>query len=157
MRQATLLLLAMTAGCSPSARVETFQPLALDRSKPIAVVHPGGRTFALDPNRLQQEIANGLRRAGFGSVTTLTGSRSRDARFDLVATVSADLMARPLEDGRTLSDPYYYSFQGERVRIVLEIADDSQVVVYRAVQIENLSSGLTEARAAQAVLQPLLE
>ena len=151
------LLLALTAGCSPSAIVESHSPLALDRSKSIAVAHPGGRTFALDPDRLQQENADGLRRAGFGVVMLLPKPTSRDTRFDLVATVSSELMARPLEDGRTISDPYYYSFRGERVKIVLEITDSSQAVVYRAIQIEGLSSGLTEARAAEAVLRPLAE
>src|SRR5262245_58137527 len=98
-----IVLFALTAGCSPTAIVETYSPLALDRSKSIAVAHPGGRTFALDPDRLQREIANGLRRAGFGLVTLLPRPYSRDVRFDLVATVSSELLARPLEDGRYIS------------------------------------------------------
>jgi hypothetical protein len=147
----------MMAGCSPTAMVETYSPLGLDRSKPIAVAFPGGRIFALDPNRLQQEIANGLRRAGFGSVTQLPGTRTHDARFELVATVSSELLVHPLEDSRGESDPYYSSFGGERVRVVLEITDSSQVVVYRAIQIEGVSSALTEARAAEALLRPLAD
>lgn len=92
------LLLGWAAGCAPWPHVEHHAPSDLERSAAVAVAHPVGHAFALDPDVLQREVAEGLRRAGFARVTLLRQGASDRAGADLLASVRSDLMARPLED-----------------------------------------------------------
>ena len=55
-------------------------------------------------------------------------------------------MARPFHDG---------DFVGERVRAVDRRLDGRGGLLYEGVLVEGLSSSLTEARVAEALLRPL--
>lgn len=152
-RLAWILLLA--SGCAPWPHVERYIPSAVARSAAVAVAHPAGRTFALDPDSLQREVGEGFRRAGFERVILLSQGASDRGGADLTATVGSELLARPLEDDGLGTSRH--SFAGERVGAVLQITDKSGTIVYRATRIERLSSALTEARVARALLRPLEE
>jgi hypothetical protein len=143
-----VIMLLLVAGCTPQPHVEVMVPEALHPSKSVAVVNPDGRSFAFDSDKLRQAVAKELHRAGFDRVATGGG------RADLVALVTSELMARPLENGGA-GAPYVDRFHGERVLAILEIRDPAGIVVYRAVRVENLSSALTEAKVAATLLRPL--
>lgn len=140
----------LASGCAaPAAFVEAYAPAALPRTEPLSVLHPAGQTFALDPARLQQEVALHLAWAGFTRVSLAAQGRSAPGAF--TAMVRSELMPRPLEDyeGRIIPP------LGERVLSILEIRDPGGAVVFRASLVEKLSSALTEVRVARELVRPL--
>lgn len=155
MRLAVMLAVILITGCAPLPDVERFIPEALSRGQTVAVVHPAGHAFALKPEMLQHEIAEGLRRAGFARVVELPEGDADRRGAPLVAVVRSELMARPLE-GHDLVYPGYH-FEGERVEAILELFDAAGRAVYRASRIDRLSSALTEAKVAGALIRPLEE
>jgi hypothetical protein len=118
----------------------------------------------MNPDVLQREVAKGLREAGFAEVVELPPGDAGVGRGRTAADVRAEWMERPPEDDGDFASPGLAGlgrprrrFTGERVRAVLELRDGRGRLLYRAVLIEDLSSALTEARVAEALLRPLRE
>jgi hypothetical protein len=148
-----LCFLALLAGCvaplNPVA-VEVYEPSAIVRAEPTEILHPTGRTYALDPTLLQAEIARFLRTAGFTKLALLPPGAGGTPGARCFVFIGSQLMARPFEDDRDVE-----TFTGERVLSYLELRDRAGTVIYRAVLIQGLSSALTEPRVAGALVGPL--
>lgn len=144
-------MFCLVSGCASAVVVEEHIPGAIFRSEPTAVLHPAGQAFALDPDRLQQEVASELRAAGFSQVQLVPQGDAGRGRATVA--VRSELMARPLEENGLLRPRP--SFAGERVRAMLEIRDERGAPVYRSVMLKDLSSALTEAKVAREIVRPL--
>lgn len=159
MKPALLALPMALAACASVAAVEAFDPAAADRRAPLAVRHPGGQTWALDADVLQREAVERLRGMGYADVRALPPGAAGEGR---VLILQSEQMARPLEDNGDFASGGLQGMghprrtcAGERVRAVARLLDGRGGLLYQGVLVEGLSSSLTEARVAEALLRPL--